>query len=87
MRVFDNYDVKYPNLVMNILEYFNLAKGETNLKSVFEFCKINSVPHKDDSGFTFTIEPNMVNKICKILCDNDKMSCVKTDGLLGAGNN
>jgi serine protease Do len=88
MSVFDDYDVKYPNLVMELLEYFNLRNEDPKLKSVFEFCKMHSIPHKDgSSGFTFTVDPGIVNKICKILCNNGIMSCVMTDGLWGAGDN
>lgn len=81
---FDYYDKKYPDIVIEILEYFEISNNvPDNLKekSVLKFC----ILHKNEKGLVY--QPGIVNRICKKLCNCGRMECIKQSNGLGLDNN
>lgn len=87
MNNFRDYDKKYPDLIVEIMEYFQLGTGEVKTKSVLGFCEGKAIPTNDGQGQEFVIQPSVVVKICEKLCESGVLSSVKKDGTLGLGNN
>lgn len=84
MQEFDDYDLKYPTLVMDIIEYFNI-RNNVRERSVLKFCEKNVIPK--ENGKELIYQPAIVDKICQKLCDKNKMSMLRADGGLGINNN
>lgn len=84
MKDFYDYDLKYPMLVMDILEYFDISYGMKDT-SVLKFCEATGIPVK--GGKEYKYQPAIINKICQRLCDKNKMSVLRNDGNLGFNNN
>ena len=80
---FDNYDKKFPNIVMEIVEYFNINNSSEKIKdkSVLKFCE------KYEENGTLKYQPNIVNRICKRLCDCGQFECIKSLGGMGLNDN
>ncbi len=81
---FDDYGYKYPNIVMEILEYFDISNSESVAikdKTVLKFCE----QHTADN--TFIYQPTIVNRICKRLCEKSRLECIRNNGDLGLSNN
>ena len=70
MRYYDDYDLKYPDLVMEILEYFVIDQ-EIDKKSVIEFCESHA--KKNEKGSKYIYQPEIVDRICQELC---KKNCL-----------
>lgn len=86
MQEYNDYDIEYPNLVLEIMEYFAFETGQNiNSKSVVGFCELHTV--KSDVGREFKYQPTIVNKICQTLCRKNRMVCIKADGRSGLYNN
>lgn len=82
---FDDYDKKYPDLVNQILEYFdihNITPKEIKDKSVWDFCS----RFKDENG-SLPIQPTIVNRICKRLCECSQLECIRSSGGIGLYDN
>ena len=74
---YDDYDKKYPDLIMDILDYFdisNTADGNINDKSVIKFCE------KYIEGNQLRYQPSIINRICKRLCDCGKLERISSIG-------
>lgn len=81
---FDNYCNLYPNIVIEILEYFdftNKIAGAASKRSVSKFCEL----HK--SGGEIIYQPRIVSRICEVLCENGKLDRVMTGSCLGLNDN
>lgn len=85
MKLFDDCDILYPNLIIDILNYFSLENGKQNEKSVFNF--INKNYSDNDSNHSPKVQPQIIDRICTILCNYQKMSPIKTGSLMGMQNN
>lgn len=68
------------------MDYFGIGNGTLQSKSILKYCEKYPVPNQNGNGHGFEIQPVVVNKICEILCNNNHMSCIRTDGKLGIGN-
>lgn len=79
LNIFENYDKKYPDLVMDILNYFDLGHGNESIdkKNVLKFCE--RYPKKDDG--TFTINPQIVTRICDKLSSKYLMERITVSSL------
>ena len=86
MKIFDDYDCFYPDLVIDILEYFSLGSGDINNKTVLKFCT-EKYPLPGSTNQAVEIQPAIVNHICNILSNNQLISCIKNDSQLGLDNN
>lgn len=85
MNEYDDYDVKYPNLILEIMDYFTLGNGKSANKSVLGFCELSAT--KNNHGLEFKYQPNIIDRICQMLCKRNVMSCIRVDGGLGLQNN
>lgn len=87
MKHFRDYDVLYPYLIVDLLEYFNPNnKGIQAVKdrSVIKFCQGNNGATGKDP---MLYQPDTVDKICHILCEHSILNIIKKDGGLGLNNN
>lgn len=84
MKEFEDYDIKYPDLVWKIVTYFKLD-SETKKKTVQDFCEKNGIKH--DKGTDYIYQPEIVDRICKILCKKNHMTLMKDGSMLGLYNN
>ena len=81
---FNDYDQKHPDLIIKILEYFEISNNtpdEIKDKSVLKFCE------QFQDGRTFIYQPTTVNRICKRLCDCGQLECIRSVGGLGLYDN
>ena len=83
MDEFYDYDLKYPSLIMDIIEYFDISYGIKD-RSVLKFCEDTGISVK--GGVNYIYQPAIINKICQKLCDKNEMSVIRTDGNLGFNN-
>lgn len=77
MKLFDDYDEKYPDLMISILDYFRLDKN-FNTKTVIRFCCNNE--YKTQEGKC--LSPQIISKICEILYYNNILSLNYRGGAL-----
>lgn len=77
MKLFYDYDIKYPDLMISLLEYFWL-EGDINKKTIIDFCA-NSKYNIGRKG----LYPQIILKICDILMDNNILSLNRRGGVLG----
>lgn len=83
MKTWRDYDKKYPNLIIEIINYFSTDDGvPIAKKSVRDFCLKTGI--KKGNGILYRYDPLVVNKICEKLCEKDKMSKVHND--IGVGD-
>lgn len=83
MIEFLDYDIKYPDLILDIVDYFTLRSGQAvKDKSVMKFCDGFKTPEGEGM-----IQPDVVAKICNRLCDARHMSCVRAGSAIGLDNN
>lgn len=69
MKEFLDYDQKYPDLVVRIVQFFkNNSKGE---KNVLQFCESYQVPDGEDK-----IQPIVVGRICDRLWERSILYCL-----------
>ena len=84
MKRFRDYDILYPELILDILEYFDVSNGDINTKTVYNFChQYRGGPIEESPQ----VQPNTIVKICEKLYDNDILSVNSRGGLLGMNNN
>ena len=83
LSYFDDYDKRYPDIVIEILEFFTIDNSAYAVKdkSILKFCEF----HKDGSNYNY--QPTIVSRICKRLCERGLMHCVHHDGSLGFNDN
>lgn len=84
MKEFDDYDVKYPFLVMDIMDYFDISNGNIKEKSVLNFCEQYAKNHGIEMS---EMQPSIIVKICDRLYSHDQLSLVSRNGIDGCGNN
>lgn len=80
LEYFDNYDEKYPNVVIEILEYFhtsNSTPDKTEEKTIFKFCQQHNNIY----------QMHIISRICKRLCEQGIMDCLCYKGALGVLDN
>lgn len=77
MKLFYDYDIKYPDLMISILEYF-WFEGDFNKKTVIGFCANNKYNNAGKG-----LSPQIILKICDILMDNNILSLNRRGGALG----
>lgn len=84
MNQFNNYNLLYPELVIELLDYFKLD-GNINAKSVLDFCQIFS----NNRGVSnpILIQPETIARMCEILHSKGKLSRIRHDGNMGFNNN
>ena len=78
MKDFLDYDIKYPDLTLQLLEFFCLEDGHLADKTIGQFCGQFKTPAGEMS-----LQPSVISKICERLCDMRKMVCTHRGGLMG----
>ena len=88
MEEFRNYDIRFPDLVYDIVDYFrigNRIKKPTE-KSVFDYC--NNSRFNTPAPQHEIIQPDTVHKICEILTKKRVLNCTRVGtGLEGFDSN
>ena len=81
MKEFLDYDIKYPDLVLDIVDYFSLGNGKPEQKSVQGFVTSYKVPEGEN-----LIQPEIVGRICDRLCECRQMSCLSRGSSMSLDN-
>lgn len=81
MNIYRNYDKLYPELIVDIIDYFTLDKNINN-KSIQEFC----LNYKTSNQSNDYIQPEVVAKICDKLVEYNIVSCIYRNGLMSLEN-
>lgn len=76
MEEFRNYDILFPELVYDIVNYFRIGNGVKELvkKSVLDYCinsRFNALAPDN------LIQPDTVHRICEILTQKRVMNCIR----------
>lgn len=85
MREFNDYDIKFPELVYDIVNYFRASNGykEQRAKSVWDYCLYSRFSKtKENNGEL--IQPDVVHLICENLTKKRVINCIKV-GMKVAG--
>lgn len=76
MRDFLDYDIKYPDLIIKIIDFYSNNVGNKQ-KTILDFCNEYKVPAGED-----LIQPDILSRICERLCNMRKMTCIhKMNGI------
>ena len=81
---FGDCEDKYPELVIEIIEYFDAQNREpdpTDKKTILKFCEQHKV------GPDLIYQPQIVSRICKRLCEHGRMECLRSLGAMGINDN
>lgn len=84
MHMYDNYGLKYPTLIIDIIEYFSLDNNP-NDHSILKFCETTAIEENGQKKYIH--QPEIIDRICKKLCDKNILSVLKTGSPLGLHNN
>ena len=84
MEEFDDYDKKYPNPIIEILDYFKIGSGAGE-KSIYKFCELHG--NKTNGGVLWKYQPEVVSRICQQLCKKNKLSTLRSGSSLGFNDN
>ena len=63
MNVFLDYDIKYPDLILRMLDFFEIRENQPD-KTVGAFCGSFEVPAGEKK-----LQPGVVSRICKRMCE------------------
>ena len=77
MKDFLDYDLKYPNLIIDLIQFFVGNCGNTPKKTIGDFC--NSYPSQEGED---KIQPDIIGRICDRLCNMRKMVCLYKGGVM-----
>ena len=84
MRFFDTYNPDYPDLVLDVVTYFHISNEgpgkEIGQKNVMDFC--DRIKRKNK-----TVNPQIVARICEILCQKDWFTKLRGGTPFGLENN
>lgn len=75
MKDFLDYDILYPDLVLDIIDYFSISNGSINEKSIHHF--IHTYPNQKGD---IPLQPDVVGKICDRLCEFRFLSSMRKSG-------
>lgn len=73
MNEYRDYDILYPDLIIEILEYF-WCDANLNNKKVVDFCRFCSY---NPNPTTTVVQPEIIVKICDKLVQLNTMSCLR----------
>lgn len=78
MREFLDYDIKYPDLIIEVIKFFTENHGSNPKRTLGDFCEAYKVPDGEDK-----IQPDILGRICDRLCLIRKMVCLVKLGGMG----
>lgn len=88
MKEFRDYDIRYPDLVYDIVDYFRIGNKikEPIKKSVIDYCENSRLNTQEPNGEM--IQPDIVYKICEILTNKRVLRCTRVGvGIKGLDSN
>ena len=80
MNGFRDYDKLYPELVLELMEYFG-GPGSIKNRSLMEFCEKHRTANGDP------LQPEVIDRMCQKLCSKNLMSAIRTGTTLAIQNN
>lgn len=72
MKDFLDYDIKYPDLIIKVIDYFTNNGSNRPQKTILDFCNDYKVPKGENP-----IQPIILSRICERLCELRKMFCIQ----------
>ena len=83
MKEFRDYDILYPELAYDILDYFRVGNGpkQTSDKSVLDYCETSQFSKKGPNPDL--IQPDTVNAICQNLAKKGFLNCARIGTRMG----
>lgn len=78
MKDYLDYDIKYPDLVLEIIQFFCLSSERQPDRTIGQFCGQFKVPQGEMS-----LQPTIVGRICDRLCEMRKMVCTRRGSSMG----
>lgn len=81
---YNDYEEKFPNVVIEILEYFDVSNQSPDASSdkrIIKFCE----QHKQGNDLIY--QPQTISRICKRLCECGQMECLRSHGGFGIYDN
>lgn len=72
MKDYLDYDIKYPDLIIKVIDYFTNNGSNLPQKTILDFCHDYKVPKGENP-----IDPIILSRICKRLCELRKMFCIQ----------
>lgn len=76
MKEFLDYDIKYPELIVDVIKFF--TGNNKRERKIGDFCNTYKVPAGEE-----LIQPDVLTRICERLCTMRKMVCLKQNGVMG----
>lgn len=77
MKDYLDYDIKYPELILQMLDFFEVRENQPD-KTVGAFCGSFEVPAGEQK-----LQPEVVSRICKRMCERSIMMCSGVHGYGG----
>lgn len=77
MKDFLDYDIQYPDLILRILDFFEMRENQPD-KTVGAFCGSFEVPAGEQK-----LQPEVVSRICRRMCERRIMICSSVHGYGG----
>lgn len=77
MKDYLDYDIKYPDLIIDIIRFFIGNSGTQPQKTVRDFCDFYSTLPGEGQ-----IQPDIIGRICERLCYMRKMVCLRRNGIM-----
>lgn len=84
MKDYHDYDKNYPELIVDIIKYFDISHGIDNERTILNFCIATGI--QKENSIQYKYNPNVVNRICQKLCRKNQMFVLQRDGGLGLEN-
>lgn len=81
MKDFLDYDIKYPDLLLDIIRFFCLSSEGDLDRTIGQFCGQFEVPYGEKQ-----LQPTVMARICDRLCEMGKMVCTRRGGIMGLNN-
>lgn len=83
MKEFRDYDILFPELVYDIIDYFRVGNGpkRTSDKTVMDYCETSKFSKKGPNPDL--IQPDTVNAICQNLSKKGVLNCVRAGTRMG----
>ena len=77
MKDFLDYDIKYPDLILEVIKFFAQNHGSNAKRTIGDFCEEYKTPEGEEK-----IQPDIIGRICDRLCEIRKMVCLRKMGIM-----
>lgn len=87
MNIFNDYDILYPDLVLDIIRYFDSMK-HPGYDKIYPKCILNfCVGQGENAKGALKVNPEIVVSICEKLCSHHILMRIESDNGFGHSNN